>query len=243
MKVLFYLPVITPWWFDNIVARLIRLLADEAEVHVMVPPLWRGTGIGPEQLCELADREDIFWHILDGDDHPQLRLSAASCPELLDLVHEIGPDITLCRSADLVTPRAFPGVVRHIMEGGFPPFPSQGEWVVLRDDPFDHGVMPVLHDRERAALLAAFDPAWQALRRQLPGHGVARDARRAAAGLPDGRAIIALPLEYEHEENFYAGDGPFARGADLVWAIAETLGEDVLLAVTDHPLNTLHCDR
>ncbi len=44
MHVLFYLPVVTPWWFDNIVAPLIRAAASDARVSVLVPPLWRGTG-------------------------------------------------------------------------------------------------------------------------------------------------------------------------------------------------------
>jgi hypothetical protein len=30
MKILFYLPVVTPWWFDHIVADLIRKLARAA---------------------------------------------------------------------------------------------------------------------------------------------------------------------------------------------------------------------
>lgn len=34
MRILFYLPVITPWWFDNIVAPLIaRLAADNDAIH------------------------------------------------------------------------------------------------------------------------------------------------------------------------------------------------------------------
>ena len=49
-RVLFYLPVVTPWWFDNIVVHLIRALGETTEVHVMVPRLWRNTGLGFEQL-------------------------------------------------------------------------------------------------------------------------------------------------------------------------------------------------
>src|ERR1700709_2120361 len=35
----------------------------------------------------------------------------------------------------------------------------------------------------------------------------------------------------------------YAGNAALVSALAEAVGDDVLLAVTDHPLNLLHCDR
>ncbi len=73
MRVLFYLPVVTPWWFDAIVAPLIRAAARDAHVSVMVPPLWRNTGIGPEQLAGCGDLDQVDWHILDGDDHPARR--------------------------------------------------------------------------------------------------------------------------------------------------------------------------
>lgn len=61
MHVLFYLPVVTPWWFDNIVAPIIRAAARDAQVSVLVPPLWRGTGIGPTQLAGCADLATVDW--------------------------------------------------------------------------------------------------------------------------------------------------------------------------------------
>jgi hypothetical protein len=241
MRILFYLPVVTPWWFDNVIAKLIWELSDEAEIHVLVPPMWQGTGIGPEQLLQLGGCASVVWHILDGDDHPRLRSSAAGCPDLLELVHSIDPQLTLCRSADIDTPRLFPGTVKFVMEAGFPPFPAGEEWVVLRDHPFDHGVMPDIGDGARARLAAAFTPAWQTR------HGQFDEGDRAGLldrlGLPRDRAVIALPLEYEHEENFFAIHRRIRCNGELVAAVADAVGDEVLLAVTDHPLNVRFCDR
>jgi hypothetical protein len=241
MRILFYLPVVTPWWFDHVVSGLIWELSAEAEIHVMVPPLWRGTGIGPEQLHALAGCENVARHILDGDDHPALRSSAAGCPDLFELVNEIDSDLTLCRSCDIDRPRRFPGIVKFIMEAGFPPFPAGDEWVVLRDHPFDHGIMPDLGAAARARLADAFAPAWSARHGQFGADS--RADMLEQLGLPRDRAVIALPLEYEHEENFFGIHSRIRNGADLVPAVAEALGDDVLLAVTDHPLNSKYCDR
>lgn len=75
VRVAFYLPVVTPWWFDNIVAPLIAVMAKDCEVHVLVPPLSNGTGIEGWQLDRFADCPPIDWHILDGGDHLDLRTS------------------------------------------------------------------------------------------------------------------------------------------------------------------------
>jgi hypothetical protein len=242
MRIAFYLPVVTPWWFDNIVVPLIDRLVEEAEVHVMVPPLWCGTGIGPEQLSSALAADRVEWHILDGANHPRLRTGGDGFDDLIDLVHEIDPDLTLCRSADLDTPRRFPGTIRYMMEAAFPPFPSRDEWLVLRQHPFDHCFMPGLGPAEKDGLNAGFDQIWSAIRRK-----VASEARGEGLRERDGdRAddlILSLPLEYEHEENFFGIHRPYAENAALVSALAEAVGHDVLLAVTDHPLNLLHCDR
>jgi len=237
MRILFYLPVVTPWWFHNIVASLIDRLVVEAEVHVMVPPLWRGTGIGPDQLSRVAAADRVEWHILDGEDHPRLRTGGDGFDDLIDLVHEIDPDLSLCRSADLDTPRRFPGIVRYLMEADFPPFPSRVHWLVLREHPFDHCVMPELDAALKEDLHAGFDEIWSTVRRNLAGQ--APEAELGGAG----DLIVSLPLEYEHEENFFEIHRPYADNAALVSALAEAVGDDVLLAVTDHPLNLVHCDR
>jgi len=240
MRIAFYLPVVTPWWFDNIVAPLIDRLATQAELHVMVPPLWCGTGIGPDQLAGVGAADRVEWHILDGDDHPRLRAGGDRFDDLVDLVHDIDPDLTLCRSADLGTPRRFPGKVLYMMESAFPPFPSQVEWLVLREHPFDHCMVPDLGLAEKAGLHADFDEIWSAVRRRVAGQGADEGVRDGAAA---GDLIVSLPLEYEHEENFFGIHRPYADNAALVSALAEAVGDDVLLAVTDHPLNLLHCDR
>ena len=240
MRILFYLPVVTPWWFDHIVAPLIDRLAVEAELHVMVPPLWCGTGIGPEQLAGLADPDRIQWHILDGEDHPRLRTGGERFDDLVALVHALDPAITLCRSADLETPSRFPGRILHMMEAAFPPFPTRDDWLVLREHPFDHGVMPALGTGDTESLEAGFGPIWAAVSRRLAAQMQSVSLREAE---DDGRILVSLPLEYEHEENFFGRRRPHADNAALVSALAEQVGDDVVLAVTDHPLNLLHCDR
>ena len=240
MKILFYLPVVTPWWFDNIIKPMIGHLLPIAEVHVMVPPLWSGTGVGPEQLRGLADSESIAWHILDGDDHPKLRVSAAGFDDLIELVHAIDPDITLCRSADVETPRRFPGIVRYVMEAGFSPFPAPSEVVVFRENPFDHGILPPMDAPARDRLASAFAPAWERTHARFDEMSGGRPAMLERLGLGTDRPVIALPLEYEHKENFFLIHRSIRGNAELVAAVAEELGADVQLAVSDHPLNRLY---
>jgi hypothetical protein len=240
MKIVFYLPVVTPWWFENIVAPLIDRLIPEAEVHVLVPPLWCGTGIGPEQLLRVQGADRVEWHILDGDDHPRLRTGAGGLDDLIGLVHDLDPDLVLCRSADLETPLRFPGKVLYLMESAFPPFPSRVEWLVLREHPFDHCMMPDLGAAEKDGLRTGFASIWSAVQRMVDGQppveGLYGDPR-------DADIILSLPLEYEHEENFFGMHRPCADNAAWVTALAEAIGDGVRLAVTDHPLNLLHCER
>lgn len=240
MRVLFYLPVVTPWWFDNIIVHLIRSIAEEAETHVIVSPLWRNTGIGPEQLRKCDDLQHVGWHVWDDEDHPVIRYSAARAPGLLDLIHQIDADITLCRSADVHHPLAFPGTVRFIMEGGALPLLTAGDWITFQPMIFDNGAMPQLDPTQRAHLDATFTPAWAG----LAAHQTVRsDDWRHAAGLPVDRKVVALPLEYEHPENFYAGYRRFPANADLVADVASRMPDDWTLALTNHPLNLVHCDN
>lgn len=240
MKVAFYLPVVTPWWFDTIVARLVRVMAAEAEVHVLVPPLWRGTGIGFDQLAQCADLEHVHWHILDDEDHASLRTRPANPDAIVDLLHEIAPDYVLCRSADAATPAAFPGKILYMMESGAPPLATANHWLMLQPTLYDHGFLPQLDDDQRRRLREAFAPDWEILR-EREGRVAAspdeRRARRAAAGLPADRPVIAVPLDYEHQENFFKIHSSHARNIDLVQELAETAGDDVFLAITNHPLN------
>lgn len=241
MHVLFYLPVVTPWWFDTIVAPMIRVMARDVKVSVLVPPMWRNTGIGPGQLSACGDLEMVDWYILDGEDHPRLRTSAVDEEDLIALVRDIGADLTLCRSADLETPALFPGTVRFIMEGAAPPFVTSPATVWLPETLFDHGMMPPLEPALRARLDVAFQPLWDDAHLRF---GVAdRDAFLARAGLPHGKRLIGLPLEYEHEEMFFGQHYSFPSNIDLVNAIADQIDDDTVLAVTNHPLNEMHCDN
>jgi hypothetical protein len=58
------------------------------------------------------------------------------------------------------------------------------------------------------------------------------------------RPLLALPLEYEHEENFFpvhrVGATPNHR---LVAELAESIDDSFFLALTNHPLNEKHVDN
>lgn len=244
MRILFYLPVITPWWFDSIAEPLIRLLARDHEVHVLAPAPWSGTGIGGRELAACADLTQVQWHIVDDENHPSMRTNAVERAGIINFVTAIGPDYVLCRSADCDTVNAFPGVVRHIMEGGAAPLSMSPDWIVLQEQPFDHGLLPDLDAGQRAELDGLIGPTWSALFERARPTAESRKAFRAWAGLPTDRPILALPLEYEHPENFFPvhriGAFPNHR---FVSELAETLDDSAFLAITNHPLNEKHVDN
>ena len=241
MRILFFLPVITPWWFDHIVTPMLRRLhdhADLAEIHVMVAPLWRNTGIAGEQLAPIAGLSKLRWHIIDEADPEMFRRAAHKIPGLLDSVAAIAPDLTLARSADFDTPARFPGIVRYIMEGAAAPFVTDPAWVVLEERPFEYGAMP-----DDIALTGAcverVAPVWDHAR----AAAVPREVGRAELGLPADRAVLAVPLQYEHGENFYLEHAAYPGGIALLSALLDRVPADVLIAVSDHPLNRLYVNR
>lgn len=239
MRTAFYLPTVTPWWFDNIVAPLIRAMAAEHDVHVLVTPLWCNTGIDGDQLIQFEDCPDIVWHILDGEDHPKLRLTTVDEADLIALMTEINPDIVLCRTADRDIAQVFPGTVRYITEGAAPPFPVGPARIVLEADMFHHGRMPALDAEQKAELERFIDPIWKRQKQELKR----LPDWRAAAGVTRGRKVVALPLQYEHAENFYARHSLYPNNLDMLEDMAGMMGEDIFLAVTNHPLNDLHADN
>ncbi|MDT8757707.1 hypothetical protein MZO42_03260 [Sphingomonas psychrotolerans] len=244
MKILFYLPVITPWWLDHVVEPLIRCLAAGHEVHVLAPTPWRGTGIGQRELAACAHLPQVNWHIVDDENHPTMRTNAAERAGIVEFVNALAPDYVLCRAADCDTVREFPGTVRYLMEGGAAPLDIPGNWIILQEQPFDHGVLPPLEADARAELDRLIAPTWEALLRLAQPTRQARKAFRAWAGIPDDRPVLALPLEYEHEENFFpmhrVGAAPNHR---LIAELAGSIGESFFLAITNHPLNEKHVDN
>lgn len=245
-RILFYLPTVTPWWFDNIVVHMIRTLAAAAEVHVLVPPLWRNTGIGPEQLKGCTSLPSVTWHIADGEAHPSLRTAPADPEEIVEFARLIDPAYVFCRSADISTPSRFPGKVRHLIEGGSPPFSTHNGWIILQKEFWHHGAMPDLPDVDRQAIDEMFGKVWKRMCHRAEHEGSFRLPRGKALqrlGLPGDRKIIALPLEYEHEEAFTAFHNRFARNLDLIQYLAGCLETDTVLAVTDHPLNHKYVDN
>lgn len=244
MKVLFYLPVITPWWFDHIVEPLIRCMAAGAEVSVLAPTPWRNTGISQREIDRLADLPEVQWLIIHGEEHPSTRTAAAGSLGLADFVQDLSPDYVFCRSADFETVAGFPGTVRFIAEAGAPPFSLPAHWVSLQQGMFAHGVIPELPEQDWQQLEAAFAPIWSALRVQVTAGLPSREQVFAAAALRPDQPVLLLPLEYEHEENFFLAHRVGARPNHLlVKEIAERLPPGCTLAVTDHPLNTLYVDN
>lgn len=242
MRTLFYLPVVTPWWFERIVEPLIRRLAAACEVHVLAPPPWQGTGIGEAQLDLCRDLPDIRWHIMSGEDHPSVRTDPPSRTQIIAFVHSLAPDYVICRSADRITPAGFCGQVRYLMEGAAPPFPIPPDWVVLLDQPFDHGCMPDIGSALEAELRQAMLPAWMRLHERF---AVEREpvAFRSRADIPPDAPIIAMPLEYEHDENFFGMHRAFrGNNAESVVDLAQALHAPMILAITDHPLNCRYVD-
>lgn len=243
MRILFYLPVITPWWFGAIVTPLIALLARQHEVHVLAPVPWKNTGVG-EREQQMCAHLPVTWHIVHDDSHPSMRTDPVQQAALIDFVNTLSPDYVLCRSADCETVAAFPGVVRHIMEGGADPLNLPSDWIVLKERPFDHGVLPQLGEEELAALDRLSGPLWDRLDQSATSDDAMRETFREWANLPKDRPTLLLPLEYEHEENFFLMHRLGAdTNAGLVKEVAETIGDDFFLAITNHPLNEMHVDN
>ncbi len=244
MRILFYLPVITPWWFSNIVVGTIRTLAAEHEVYIMVPPLWQGTGISRNEAPHIEALPHVHWHLLNGPGHPQLRMDASGEDDLIQFVEAIAPDLTLCRSADMKTPARFPGTVRYMMEGGAPPFQLGNQEMALKTQLFDHGFTPVMEPDVAKALDRAAQELWDDMHARLtiqPRDEFLRHARLDCS-VSKGRRIIGLPLEYEHPENFFSQHHAFASNAAMVHAVAHDLPDNATLLVTHHPLTERHGD-
>jgi len=235
-RVVFYLPAVIPWWFTNIIVPMIRAVARGGEVHVLVPPFWSCTGIRPEDLVGCGDL-DVTWHILDGEDHPDLRFSKMHAG-VVDLVRQIDPQLCLCRSADIVTPSAFPGVVRYIMEGHAEPFGTRHWNVQLCDGLFDHGIMPALDPSLGDWLESALSQQWEQKAATFPF--MERDEFLAKAAIPSGKLLLALPLDFEHAEVFWDQHFPYPNNVELINALADQLDDDTMLLVTHHPLNAKH---
>jgi hypothetical protein len=243
MRVVFYLPVVTSWWFDCVVEPLIRVMARDCEVHVLAPAPWRGTGIGERELARCADLADVRWAIMDGDDHPSTRTVPEAREDIVGYVRSLAPDLVLCRSADYDILRDFPGTVRLLMEGRLEPFATPPGWIAFQDRPFDHGVLPALSDGERAALVRLIEPAWARLEARHAGRAGEREAVFARCGIAGGGPVLLVPLEYEGEENFFGiHRAGAASNVETVRALAAKVGPGFTLALTNHPLNDLNVD-
>lgn len=237
MKLFFYLPAITPWWFDHI-APMIRAAARDCETHVLVPPLWHGMGINPEQLEAFADCPDIRWYIPDAESIEMLHGRTADNPDLLALAAAIDADLTLCRAADVELPSLFPGTVRYVMEAGNPPMKNHS--VAIEPGLLAFGERPDMTPETERAMDAAFAPLWNRIcAAEERAH---RPNWRLAYGVARDRKVVVLPLEYAHAENAFSRLRHWPDNAAMIAEVAARLPDDIFLAVTEHPLNRLYCD-
>jgi hypothetical protein len=243
LRILFYLPVVTPLWFERVIAPMLRALRGHAELHVLVPALWRNTGVGQKDLARCADLTDVHWHIVDGPGHESLRAAPDDAEGLIGFVRALAPDHVLCRAAETETLAGFPGKIHHILEAGAPPLRGLPFDTILQPQLFEYGAMPALTDAQATELDALFAPRWTVARERLARawpHHLGRADALDHLGLPADRPIIAVPLEYDHEENFYGVQHRFRENVDLVTHLLERVPDDFLLAFTNHPLNIAH---
>jgi hypothetical protein len=246
MRVLFYLPVVTPWWYAHILLPLIKKMAVIAEVHVLAPAFWQNTGLGEAQLVASVDQDNVFWHIVDDPSHPTLRTYPDHPDELIAFVRSIDPHYTICRSADFESPSHFPGEVRFLMETGAPPMPGIQSMLILQKNLLCHGEMQPLTLSDRQVIDARFADAWARCRHRFAHQAPfdqPRDQVLANFGLDPNRRVIVLPLEYRHEENFVSMHERRRDAVALLNDVASRLGDDMTLAVTDHPLNYRFMDN
>ena len=242
MRILFYLPAVTQNWLNNLLTPIIRRAARAAEVHVVVPVSWRDTGITADQLRQWIDWPQIRWHILDGPDHPSFRMVPAAPDELVDFVAAIEADYIFCRSADIVTPQRFPGKVRFLMEGDYPPLlgdnrPHTDRVMLTGPSIFDHAELPPLSPGQRNRLIGHTAPLWEAFQRIEPGYPGGREAYLQSAGLPMDRPIIAVPLEAESRTNFFEHlNWGSPQNEAFIYRLLEECDRDCVLALTPHPL-------
>ncbi len=243
MRILFYLPVVTPLWFERVIVPMIRTLRPHAELHVLVPTLWRNTGIARQHLAKCADLADVHWHIVEGPGHESLRTGPDDADGLIGFVQSLAPDHVLCRAAEIETLAGFPGKIHHILEAGAPPLRGLPFDTILQPKLFEYGAMPVLTDSQASELDALFEPRWEATQQRRAKtwpFDLSRTEALALLGLPSDRRIIAVPLEYDHEENFYWVQHRFRENIDLVSHLLDSVPDDFLLAFTNHPLNVAH---
>ncbi|MGN7997415.1 hypothetical protein [Sphingomonas sp. 22176] len=242
-RILFYLPMVTNWWFVHIIEPMLRRLTTAHEVHVLAPALWCGTGIGPEELARCADLPELRWYIMDGPDHPSTRTVPEDAEGLIGFVRDLAPDVVLCRTADHETVRHFPGTVRLLMEGRYEPFAPPPRWILITERPHDHGLLAEMTPAEADRLRALLAPAWDRLQRSLAPEAEERSALFARLCIPQDRPLLLLPLECETEDNFFAMHRlDIKPNAALVRALSARLGDRCTLAITNHPLNDAHVD-
>lgn len=244
MRVLFYLPVVTPWWFEAIIVPLVEKLTSEAVVHILAPIFWQGTGVGQAQYDLCAHLPQVMWHVVTNEDHRSMRVGATQRSAIVEFVRSLDPDVVLCRAADFETTKDFSGRVLHITEGAADPLVLPIDVVHFADAPFSHGVMPPLDEGLAARLDSLIAPYWDAFANPRVTQANVQSDFRKWANLPDDRPVLFLPLEYEHEENFYSANriGPVPN-VKLVEEVLHRLDGRAFLAMTNHPLNALHIDN
>lgn len=240
MRILFYLPIVTPWWLDTLVINLVRSLSICAEIHIVIGLAWKNTGLMPDQLDKYKDLQNVQWHLYTGSDQESFRTNAADQQELIDFIVNLNADITICRSAEIEVVKHFPGHVRYFTEADFDPLLKLRN-SVFQTHIFEYGLMPSLTESERDWLSENFAPFWEDMVENAALQKTMVD--RKTSGLPVNSPVIALPLEYRHEENFFSHLSQYETQSQLISEILSCMPDNFTLAISDHPLNHLYRPR
>lgn len=243
MRILFYLPAIGSWWFEKIVMPMLRTLASDpgvAQIHVMAAPPWRSSGLDSFELVWLSGMAKVQCHIIDtaagGRVAENFRFNGAAVPGLLKRIKAINADITLARTADPAFCRKFPGRVRFLTEAAASPYPTDARAIILEEgQPFQRGHFPSAATAFAGSCAQVLDAI------AMPRLSAAQ--ARDRLGLTGERPVIAVPLQWEHCDNFFLRLAGFQASMDLIRALLMHTAPEVLLAISDHPLNRGHLDR
>lgn len=245
MKILFYLPSVTPWWLDNVINPVILELKKYFSVSVIVPYFHNGTGVIKDHCATMDQNPDVDWHIIDQQSYPSLRTPVGHSEEIIRLVNSIGADFTLCRTVDTSTPQFFVGRVSYIMEVGYPPLRYPFACSISNEPLFAIGCMPRLDGSTIAELRSLLEQPWLQMRENFSRLNtlVPRASYLERYGLPADKVIIAVPLEYEHVENDFLQYRPYRNNISLINFLLGQFDERFFFAITNHPLNILYSDQ
>lgn len=244
-RIVFYLPVVTPWWLENVILPVIKKLEADWDIHVIVPNYWHGTGLPEGWEGKLAAMTNAAWHPLVGERYKKLRTVDSLDHDVISKINGLQPKFTVCRAANISLGKYLPGTVRYIMEASLPPLALPLSFVFTDHGILDQALIPELNAKERD-LFRAFAQPLLDMRMKVLGRATVSEARcfvEESLELPTDRKLLILALEYAHEENFFAQHSQFGSGVHFLASMLSSFSDEFYFVVLDHPLNDLYVDR